>query len=194
MSDGLGAQRLSGCHHVLLLRKESVAELLCPVELLAHHRQNLRERRQRLDRRIPGLLLQRVLERLTFQVGIRLHPSLGDHDLERVRRRHQHLGQQGVRIQRDRCDQLVELLLKNDLVAADAAALGDAAGPDGGVWPGTGITTVRHSALAIIDPRPLIKCPQFNRAVQNDMMQQAERNAQCAVQVCIRTVLAVCDR
>jgi hypothetical protein len=37
---------LNGRHHLLLLRKEGIAELLCPVELLAHHRQHLRENRK----------------------------------------------------------------------------------------------------------------------------------------------------
>ena len=112
LRDGLGAQRLRGRHHFLLLRQEGVAELLRPVELLAHHRQHLRKHGERLDRRVPGLALQRVFQRLALEARVRLHPPLRGDDFERIRRRHQHLREKRVRIERDGREQLVELFLR----------------------------------------------------------------------------------
>ncbi len=105
------AQPLYRVEHVALLREEGVAEILRPLELVVHHRQRLRNRRQRLDARIPTLLLHGVLERLAGDLWIFLGPARGLDHLERIGRRHQHLRDQGVGKQRDRRDQLLDLLV-----------------------------------------------------------------------------------
>ena len=68
-------------------------------------------RGERLDARVPGLALHRVLERGARDLRIGLGPARRHHDLERVGRRHQHLGQQRIGIERDRRDQLLDLFL-----------------------------------------------------------------------------------
>src|SRR5262249_45653628 len=68
---------------------------------------------ERLDARVPALVLQRLLERVGLEVGVLLQPARGLHDLERIRRRHQRLAQEPVRVERDRRHQLLELLRRN---------------------------------------------------------------------------------
>ena len=52
------AKRLHARHHLRLLRREGDAEGLGPLDVLAHHRHDLREGDQRLDARVPGQRLQ----------------------------------------------------------------------------------------------------------------------------------------
>ena len=63
----LTAQALHRGHHVGLLREEGVAELLGPLQVVAHILQNPRERHQRLDAGVPALRLQRVGQRIAGQ-------------------------------------------------------------------------------------------------------------------------------
>ena len=50
---GLGTKALDRIHHVRLLREYSVAETLGPVDLVAHHRNDVRRAGQRLDAVVP---------------------------------------------------------------------------------------------------------------------------------------------
>ena len=104
----LGAQTLDGIHHVRLLGHDRIAELLRPIELGAHHRQHVRCRYQRLDALIPILLVDGGLQRIAFEILVGLQPTFGLHDIERVGGRHQHLGQQRVRIERNRRHELIK--------------------------------------------------------------------------------------
>src|SRR6266545_3813382 len=52
---GLDPELLDRIHEVFLLSQKRIAELLRPVELLAHHRQHLRKIHQRLDAGVPSL-------------------------------------------------------------------------------------------------------------------------------------------
>jgi hypothetical protein len=113
----LAAQGLGRRQHVLLLRQEGIAQLLGPVDLLAHHRQHLRKDRERLHAGIPGLPLQRILEALAFQIRMALDPALGGDHFQRISRGHEDLGEQGVGVEGDRCDQLLDLLLGEGLGA-----------------------------------------------------------------------------
>ncbi len=108
---GLRAQVLHGVHHLRLLREERVAQLLRPGEVLVHPVQHLGEGGQRLDALVPRLVLQRILERRALQPGVLLAPARGLDDLERIRRRHQHLRQQRIGVERDRGQHRVEFLL-----------------------------------------------------------------------------------
>ena len=112
----LGAQLLDSVEHILLLREEGIAELLGPVQLRAHHFKRLRHRGERLDARVPGLGLHRIFKRGAFHRRIGLRPARRFHDLERIGRSHQHLGQQRIRIERDRRHQLLDLPLRELLL------------------------------------------------------------------------------
>ena len=107
------AQRLHGAHHGRLVGEERVAQALRPLELGVHHVEHLRERAQRQHARVPGLALQRAVERLAREVAVGLDEARGLDDLERIRGRHQHLRQELVRIERDRRQQRVEQVLRH---------------------------------------------------------------------------------
>ena len=64
-----------------------------------------------LHRGIPGLALQCGFQLGAFQVLVvpLLKPTGGGNDIQRIGRRHEELGQQHVRIKRNRCQQRVEL-------------------------------------------------------------------------------------
>ena len=103
------AQPLDRVHHVGLLRQHRIAELLRPVELVAHHAQHGRHGDERLHAGVPALLVQRRLQLVAGQSLVGARPAIGLHHLERIGRGHQDFGKQGVRIERDRREQLIEL-------------------------------------------------------------------------------------
>ena len=78
------------------------------------HFQHLRKRHERLHTRIPGLLLERVsqLPALERRVARLLNPAIGFDDFQRIGRRHQHLGDERIRIERDRREHLTGLLCR----------------------------------------------------------------------------------
>ena len=63
----LGTKPLDGVHDVGLLRQHRVAELLRPVELVAHHVEHVGRRRERLYAVVPVLLVERRLERIALK-------------------------------------------------------------------------------------------------------------------------------
>jgi hypothetical protein len=107
----LGPQRLNRLHDLRLLRQEGIPDLAGPADLGVHHLQDLRHRGERLHARVPGFLLHRVLEGLAGDLRVCFLPARCEHDLERIRRRHQDLSKQRIRIERDRCEQLLQLFL-----------------------------------------------------------------------------------
>ena len=105
-------QRLDRLHDLLLVGEESIANLLRPVELVVHHGQHLRECGERLNAGIPILPCERLIERISLETRILLHEACSFHDLQRVRRRNQHLRKQLVGIESDRSEQRIELILR----------------------------------------------------------------------------------
>ena len=106
----LCAQPLYRIHHVGLLRQHGIAEILGPVDLVAHHRENIGCTGQRLDAVVPCLLVDRCLERIAFQILVGFHPAVGLHGLQGIGRSRQHIGEQLIGVKRDRRDQRIELL------------------------------------------------------------------------------------
>jgi len=111
-----GAQCLYRVHDIGLLREESVAQIFGPGQLVAHHVEHLRRRNQSFYAVIPLLFLNRVFQRFAFEIFVRGDPAARLHDFQRIGRRHHHLGQQIVRIERNRRDQLLELLRLEQLI------------------------------------------------------------------------------
>ena len=64
---GLGAQALDRVHHVRLLREHGIAQVLGPVDLVAHHRNDVCGAGERLDAVVPRLLLDLRLQRIALQ-------------------------------------------------------------------------------------------------------------------------------
>ena len=106
------AQCLDPRHDLGLLRRKGDANRLGPLDMLAHHLDDLREGDQRLDARIPGQRLQSLDQRIALELrmAVLLQPLRGLGDLLRVGRGHQHLREQLIGVERDGRDQLVDLL------------------------------------------------------------------------------------
>ncbi len=94
----LGAQALHGAHHVRLLGQERVTQVRGPADVLIQARQHIGKRNQGLDARIPVLLPGRVHQLLTFQIAVLLQPLLRFHHFDGIRRSHQDLAQQSIRV------------------------------------------------------------------------------------------------
>jgi len=80
------------------------------VDILRHHIQHLRKARQRDKRRIESLFLRRIGELSTRQPRVLLQPVIDIQDFLRIRRRGSDLRQQRIRVERDRSQQLIQLL------------------------------------------------------------------------------------
>lgn len=78
--------------------------------MLRHHFEHLRKIHQRDERRIESLLLSRVGQRRARQPGICLQPVIYIQNFLWICRGSGDLGKQGIRIERDRGQQLVQLL------------------------------------------------------------------------------------
>src|SRR6266403_2934763 len=104
------AQRLYGIHHVLFLVVVSVAERRGPGEVFVHVAQDGWECRERLDARVPRLLVHSLSQSLALQIRMRVHPLVCLDDLLGKRRRSKDLGHKRIWIQRNRRYQLLQLL------------------------------------------------------------------------------------
>ena len=89
----LFAQCLNRILYIVGLSQKGLAELVGPVQLLVHHREHLRNRRQSLDAWIPLLLLHCIFESRVFEVWILLGPTRRHRHFKRIGRRSQHLRQ-----------------------------------------------------------------------------------------------------
>src|SRR6267142_1868581 len=107
---GLGAQALDRVHHIRLLCQHGIAQVLGPVDLVAHHRNDVCGARERLDAVVPGLFLDLFLQCIALQGLARFEPAIGLHHFQRIGRRRQYICQQFVWIQRNRRNQRLELL------------------------------------------------------------------------------------
>jgi hypothetical protein len=108
--DRLVAQALDGIEHARLVGDERLAELGGPAELHAHHVHRLRELHQCTDRRSEARRSRGSVQRLALEFGVLQQPVAGIEHLLRVRRCDQQLRQHGIRVQRDRREELLERL------------------------------------------------------------------------------------
>ena len=109
---GLLAKELHRIHHFARLREERVAQVTHPFRLLAQHREHLRKRHQRLHARIPRLVLHGLHRGVTLHAAMGKGPIDRERHVRRIGGRHQHLRQQRVGKQRDGCEHLVELRMR----------------------------------------------------------------------------------
>jgi hypothetical protein len=107
---GLLAHALHGVHHIALLRKEGVAQVGGPLNVVGQSLDQVGEARQRLHAWIPGLLSNGIGKSLVFQILVFLKPLLELDDFERIGRSSQNLGEHRVRVKCDGRDQGVELI------------------------------------------------------------------------------------
>ena len=110
---GLLSHALHGVHHIALLREEGIAEVGRPLDVVAQAFDDVGQRGEPLNGRIPIFLLDGGGEGLALQVGVFGHPLLQLDDFERVRRGGKHLRQERIRIEGDRGHQRIELVIGN---------------------------------------------------------------------------------
>lgn len=112
----LGAlpEDLHGLHYILRLVVVSVAEVGGPVEVVVEHVEHVGKCGERLDARIPtGLRVGAGSDLIGRAVALRLHlmePLVGDGDLCRISRGRENLRKQGIRIESDGREELLDLL------------------------------------------------------------------------------------
>ena len=102
------AQALDGLVDGGLIAGECCAELPGPVRLLHEHLDHLRERRQRDVAGCEPRLLRGVLELGSLEGAVALQPAGELLHSGEILRRLQDLRDQGIRVERDRCEQVVE--------------------------------------------------------------------------------------
>jgi hypothetical protein len=105
------AQSLNRCRYIGFLSLESLTQSLRPRRLLSHHREYLREWRQRLHARVPVHCVHGVTESVLRKIRVSPQPMINFHDLVREGRCHHDLRKQRIRIQRDWGKHLVKLRL-----------------------------------------------------------------------------------
>jgi hypothetical protein len=108
----LRAHPLDGVHHIGFLRQKGVTEIGSPLNIVGETFHHVGQSRHRLNARIPRLFLNRLDQFcLVFdELRVFVEPLPQLNDLERISRCRQRLGQQWIRIERNRCDQRIELL------------------------------------------------------------------------------------
>src|SRR6266481_4819620 len=104
------AHLLYGIHHILLLVVVSVGARRRPREVLVHISEDGWKCSERLDARVPGLLIHSLRQSVALHIRMRLHPSVGLDDLLGKRGRRQDLRHKRIRIQRNRRYQLLQIL------------------------------------------------------------------------------------
>jgi hypothetical protein len=107
---GPGAEFLYSVHNVALLRQKSFTQLLCPVQLIAHHGKNFREGHKCFYAEVPFHLVQGCVQLITLEVVL-LYPTIRLHNFEGKSRRHQDIGEQGIGIKGDRSNHLTQFFL-----------------------------------------------------------------------------------
>ncbi|MNZ69298.1 hypothetical protein D3C78_875920 [compost metagenome] len=107
---GLSAQALHRIHHRVGLGEKRIADSLHPGRVLTEGVQHLRKRHQRLHTWVPRLVGDLFDGSITADVRMSLGPGNCIGDIAWIGGGHQHLSQQCIRIQRQRCQHLIKLL------------------------------------------------------------------------------------
>jgi len=93
------AHCLHRTHHIGLLAKERVPKVGSPSDIVAEQIQRIRKCHQRLDARVPILLLGCVQQLRTLKIAVALKPLLRLRDLQRIGAGSQYLAEQWIGIQ-----------------------------------------------------------------------------------------------
>jgi hypothetical protein len=109
-SISLRAQSLNRIGHGRLVRRKCHADGGVIVYVLRHHRDHLRKIHQRDERRIKSRRLRRIGERSAGKVRILYQPIINVENFLRVGASSSDLRQQGIRVQRHRSQQLIQLV------------------------------------------------------------------------------------
>jgi hypothetical protein len=101
---------LHRAHHIGLLSQERIPQICGPSNIVGQQPECVGKRYQGLDARVPVLPLGSVHQLSSLEVAVLPEPLLRLHDLQRIRARGQHLAEQRVGVQRNRRDQVIQLV------------------------------------------------------------------------------------
>jgi hypothetical protein len=111
-----GSHALHRAHDIRLLCKECIPEVSGPANVLVQFLQGVRYGHERLNARIPGLLLGGIKECLALEIPVPLQPLTCLHYFERVRAGHKYLSQKRIGVERNRSHEVVELICRPQLL------------------------------------------------------------------------------
>ena len=115
-SVGVIPESLDGVENIRFLHQVSIAEALGPKAVYIHSRQQLWKGDQRFDAGIPGHVTHRVNRILAFQFRVLDRPGGGFAHLFWVGGCHQYLAEQGIGIQGDGRQHLIQLCITEALI------------------------------------------------------------------------------
>src|SRR5713226_4447911 len=102
--------RLDSVGHILLLVGVGVTKIGSPREVLVHVFKNRGKLCEGLYARVPGLFVDFFCQLFTLEVGMTLHPAVRLDNLGWIGRSGENLRNEGVWVQGDRGDELLQLL------------------------------------------------------------------------------------
>ncbi len=108
----LEAKALDRVRHFLRLIDDGVAEIAGPIEVVVQLLQHRRKAHHGFHRRVPVLRVRAGKVPVGGGGAVPLQPAMRLHDLQRIGGGRQQLGEQGVGIERDRRQQMLELRLR----------------------------------------------------------------------------------
>ena len=103
-------------HYVLLLRKERVAQIGGPGDVIIQPLQDVGEYHEGLNAGIPVLLLRGLRASGSVEAGVSLQPLISLDQFQRISAGHQDLAEQRVRVERDGRHQVIQLVGREGLV------------------------------------------------------------------------------
>jgi hypothetical protein len=104
---------LNRVHYVGLLGEKGVPQLRRPLDVAGHALQRFRIRGHRLNARLPWLFSDGIHQRLVLQIFVSFQPLLKLNDFEWISGRSERLGEERIRIQGNRRNQRIQLIIRN---------------------------------------------------------------------------------
>jgi hypothetical protein len=110
VSPGPRAHVLHRVHHISLLGQERIPKISGPLDITGQQFKRVRKAYQGLDARVPVLPPGGVHKLRSLDVAVLPEPLLRRHNLQRIGACGQHLAEQRIRVQRNRRDQIIQLV------------------------------------------------------------------------------------
>jgi hypothetical protein len=101
---------LYGVHHIAFLSQKRISKVRRPGDVFRQVLQDTWKNHESLDAGIPVLTQGCLRQRLITHIRIALQPLTGFDNFKRVRCGDKNLADQWIRIERNRCDQIVKLI------------------------------------------------------------------------------------
>jgi hypothetical protein len=106
---------LYGVHHITFLSQKRISKVRRPGNVFGQVLHDTGKNHESLNTGIPVLIPCGLGQRLISKIRIALDPLTGFDDFKRIRCGDKNLADQRIRIQRNRCDQIIELIRRKKL-------------------------------------------------------------------------------